>query len=130
LPEADPLDTLPIRRRQRSHLLIAQLAISIEDVIALKADVDLVDHLPSPDREDGDRGRVPETRSDPLTEPGHGDPLGSVLLALQVATFAPTDRKPGTYPQVIENKRVFLFLRMEFCESLMHKMRQYASRLV
>jgi hypothetical protein len=62
----------PIRRRQRFHLLIAQQAISIEDVVARKADVALVDHLPSPDREDGDRGRVPETRSALLTESGHG----------------------------------------------------------
>jgi hypothetical protein len=88
----------PIRRRQRSHLLIAQLAISIEDVIALKADVDLVDHLPSPDREDGDRGRVPETRSDPLTESGHGDSHGSILLVLELATFAPTDPKREVHP--------------------------------
>jgi hypothetical protein len=88
----------PIRRRQRFHLLIAQQAISIEDVVARKADVAFVDNLPSPDREDGDCGRVPETRNNPLTESGHGDSHGSILLALQLATFAPTDPKPDSYP--------------------------------
>jgi hypothetical protein len=71
--------------------LIAQQAEPIEDVIALEAEIDFVEQLASADREDGDRRRVAETRSDLLTKSGHGDSHVPVLLLLQLATSRPTD---------------------------------------
>jgi hypothetical protein len=56
-----------------AHFLITHQANAIEDIRALQAEIDLIHHLPPPDREDGYRRGVPETRGDQLPESGYGD---------------------------------------------------------